>query len=200
MFEHVTIVVFLPLFISFLDPLGHLLEGGLEHGSELLTHLVDLSLQPRDLIDLLLLNDLVLRLQVVQVLVQLLDLGPVLVLLPLKLVALGYQLLEARLVLASHVRHDVPLPVLFVLQQLLQLQISVALLILRSLGLVGHLLLHDEFLSERLNLSLKNEVLLNGVGVGIVSLLLSPLLLSSFLLATHLFYSMNILSISNSHS
>lgn len=121
MFEHVTIVVFLPLFISFFDPLGHLLERGFEHRSELLTHLVDLSLQPRDLIDLLLLYDLVLGLQVVQVLVQLLDLRPVLVLLPLQLVALGHQLLEARLVLASHVRNDVSLPVFFVLEQLLQL-------------------------------------------------------------------------------
>lgn len=75
-----------------------------------------------------------------------------------------------------------------------------SLLVLRSLGLIRHLLLHDQLLSERLYLCLENEVLLYGVRVSIVSLLLAPLLLSSFLLATHLFYSMNILSISNRHS
>ena len=56
MFEHIAVVVFLPLSVRLLDPLGHLLERGLEHGRELLTHLVDLSLQPRYLVDLLLLN------------------------------------------------------------------------------------------------------------------------------------------------
>ena len=121
MFEDIPIIVFLPLFISFLDPLCHLLERSFEHCRKLLTHLVDLPLQPSDLIDLLLLDDLVLGLQVVQVLVQLLDLGPVLVLLPLELVALGDELLEARLVLAGHIRHDVSLTILLVLQQLLQL-------------------------------------------------------------------------------
>ena len=74
------------------------------------------------------------------------------------------------------------------------------LLVLRSLRLVRHLLLHDQLLGEGFNFSLKNEILLYGVRVCIVALLLSTLLLASFLLATHLFYSMNILCISNSLS
>lgn len=142
-FEYVTIVVLLPLLVSLLDPLGHLLERGLEHRSELLTHLVNLSLQPCDLINFILFYDLVPRLQLLQVLIQLLNLCPVFVLLALQLVSLGYELLEAGLVLAGHVRHDVPLPALLVLEQLLQLQIPVSLLVLRGLRLVRHLLLHD---------------------------------------------------------
>ena len=190
MFEDVAVVVLLPLLVGLLDPLGHLLERGLEHGGELLTHLVDLPLQPRDLVDLLLLNYFMLSLQVVQILVQLLDARLVLVFFSLQLAALGAELLEAGLVLAGHIRHDVPLPALLLFQELLELQVTVPLFILGGFRPIRHLLLHDKLLRQGLYLSLENEILLHGVRVGIVALLLSTLLLSSFLLSSHiiLFY------------
>ena len=94
-FEYVAVVVFLPLFVGLFDSLSHLFECGLEHGCELLTHFVDLSLQASNLINLVLFNDLVLGLQFFQVLIELLDFGAILVLLTLQLVALGDKFFES---------------------------------------------------------------------------------------------------------
>ena len=82
-------------------------------------------------------------LKVFKLLVQLLDLGLIVFLFAVELGALLDELIEAGLVLAGHVGDDVPLPVLLLPEQLLQLQIAVSLLILRSLRSIGHLLLHD---------------------------------------------------------
>ena len=60
------------------------------------------------------------------------------------------------------------------------------LLVLGGLRTIGHLLLHDELLSEGLDLSLENEVLLYGVWIGVIALLLALLASLALLLASHL--------------
>ncbi len=187
MFEKVDVILLLPLFVGLVDACLHLLESALEHLRELVAHVIDLLLQPCDVLLLALFHSLLLLLQFFVVLCEAGDHVRVSVDLPLELLFLLRELLEARLVLASHVRHDVPLTVVLLLEQAVQLHFSVALLVLRGLRAVRHLLLHDEPLGKRLDLGLQDEVLLDGVRIRVGALLLALLSSLAFLLASHLF-------------
>ena len=94
-FKHVGVVFFLPLFICVVDPLLHLVKSTLKHGCELLTHLVNLFLEPDDFFLFLLLYGLLLLLQLPKVLCKQLDCVVVGVDLPLKKFVLLGELLKA---------------------------------------------------------------------------------------------------------